>query len=91
MSVMEDVDRLETRCSTAIAAKYLGCTRRHVEAMIQRGALTAWDIRAPGAKRARFVVAVSSVRVLLADRHINTRTKDAPTLETQACSAGCRR
>src|SRR5690606_22847703 len=70
-------DALEARCSTAIAARYLGCTRRHVEKLITAGALEAWDVRLPGAKRARWSVAVASVRVLLLARHRNTRTEDA--------------
>jgi len=70
-------DRLETRCSTAVAARFLGCTRRHVEKLIQAGALEAWDIRRPGAKRARWCVTVSSIRVLLRERVRNTRTEDA--------------
>jgi excisionase family DNA binding protein len=71
-------DSLETRCSTRIAAKYLGVTRRHVEKLISVGALLAWDVRLPGAKRARWSVTVSSVRLLLLERMKNTRTEDRP-------------
>lgn len=74
---MNAPDALATRCSTAIAARYLGVTRRHVEKLIATGALDAWDVRLPGAKRARWSVLVSSVRVLLHERARNTRTEDA--------------
>jgi len=83
----DPLDALEARCSTAIAARYLGATRRHVEKLIDRGALRAWDVRSPGAKRARLVVSVSSIRVLLRERHRNTRTEDheaAPAIDTTA-------
>ncbi|HTO48148.1 MAG TPA: excisionase family DNA-binding protein [Burkholderiales bacterium] len=66
---MSDPGALETRVSTAIAARYLGVTRRHVEALIRSGALPAWDVRRPGARRARFVVSAASIRVLLLERH----------------------
>ena len=36
---MSDRDTLETRVSTALAARYMGVTRRHVEPLIHRGAL----------------------------------------------------
>lgn len=75
-------DSLETRCSTAIAAKYLGTTRRHVERLVAAGALAAWDVRLPGAKRARWSVLLSSVRLLLTERHRNTRTEDPRTTRT---------
>ena len=70
-------DTLETRVSTATAARYLGVTRRHVEKLVNAGALDAWDVRLPGAKRARWSVALSSVRLLLLARHRNTRTEPA--------------
>ena len=66
---MIDPAALETRCSTAMAARYLGCTRRHVEKLIAAGALDVWDVSLPGAKRARFSVLLASVRVLLIARH----------------------
>jgi hypothetical protein len=64
-----DLDVLETRVSTATAACYLGCTRRHVEHLIGAGAPAAWDIRAPGARRARWSVTLASIRLVLAKRH----------------------
>lgn len=82
-----DSDRLETRCSTAIAARYLGVTRRHVELLIRSGALDAWDVRMPGAKRARWSVTLASVRVLLIARHRKTRETHASASVTTARSA----
>lgn len=58
-------DALETRVGTAMAARYLGCTRRHVQHLIDAGSLVAWDVRMPGATRAHFVVTLASIRVLL--------------------------
>ena len=82
-----EADRLETRCSTALAARYLGVTRRHVEKLVTDGALDAWDVRRPRAKRARWSVALASVRLLLAERHRNTRTENTATPEAKANSA----
>jgi hypothetical protein len=77
-------DALEPRFSTANAAKFLGCTVRHVEHLIEAGVLDAWDIRLPGAKRARWSVPVASVRVLLAEIHRCARSvrviSQAPTV-----------
>lgn len=80
-------DALVPRCSTAIAARYIGCTRRHVDALIAGGVLEAWDVRAPGAKRARWSVVVSSLRVLMRERHrrIDMEQKEvAPTKHATA-------
>lgn len=75
---------LETRISTAIAARFLGTTRRHVERLIAAKALDAWDVRLPGAKRARFAVLKSAVRALLDARKINTRLEDRGTADADA-------
>jgi len=60
------IDTLETRCSTPIAARYLDTTRRHIERLIAANVLEAWDVRMPGARRARWSVSLASVRLLLA-------------------------
>lgn len=74
-----DTDQvLEPRMSTALAGRYLGVTRRHVEKLIHAGALEAWDVRLPGAKRARWSVTAASVRKLLCERNRFSRT-EAPT------------
>jgi hypothetical protein len=68
-------DALVPRCSTAVAAKYIGCTARHVEKLIRAGVLESWDVRAPGAQRARHSVVVASVKALLAERYRNSEHK----------------
>lgn len=70
-------DALVVRCSTATAAKYLGCTPRHIEKLIAAGALESWDVSAPGAKRKRHAVVVASLRAFLADRHRNSERSPA--------------
>lgn len=75
------------RCSTTRAAKYLGCSRRHVDALIASGALEAWDTRRPGAKRARHAVAVSSLRAFLATRHEKIKTAQKEVAPTQRTAA----
>lgn len=75
-------DTLERRFSTAQAAIFLGSSRRHVENLINAGALVAWDIRLPGAKRARWSVTEASIRELLRARQRNTRTEDTRALVT---------
>ncbi len=82
---------LETRCSTAIAARYLGVSRRHVELLIHAGTLQAWDVRMPGASRARYVVTLASVRELLAERHRNTRTENTASGNPPDSTPGRRR
>ena len=81
---MSATDSLETRCSTAIAARYLGVSRRHIEKLIRVGAIVAWDVRLPGAKRARFSVLAASIRVLLDERKRNTRTEAPSTADADA-------
>lgn len=68
-------DALVARCSTATAAKYLGCTARHVEKLIRAGVLESWDVRAPGSKRARHAVAVDAVKRLIAERYRNSEPR----------------
>ena len=54
---------VERHLDTRKVAEYLGCRgRRHVQLLIERGALVAIDIRAPEAKRSRWSVPWSSVR-----------------------------
>lgn len=71
-----DLEPLERRIGTREAAKFLGVTRRHVEKLIRTGELPAWDVRQRGARRARFVVTLASVRVFLEERRRITRTED---------------
>jgi len=68
-------DTVETRIGTSTAAKYLGCTTRHVESLIRDGTLEAWDVRREGKARARWSVTLASVRYLLARRYTNMRTE----------------
>ena len=70
---MNEPDRLETRTSVAIAARYLGVSTRHVLHLIESRALDAWDVRRPGAKRATYSVAASSIRFLLETRYLPAR------------------
>jgi excisionase family DNA binding protein len=74
-------DALVPRCSTATAAKYLGCSARFVEKLIRAGALDAWDVRSPGAKRARYAVVVASIRAFLEDRHQSSGNSEPRTAE----------
>lgn len=75
-------DVLEQRISTAFAAKYLGTTRRHIEKLVAAGALTAVDVRMPGAKRSRLSVTLSSVRSFIEKREIKSRTTRTENRET---------
>jgi excisionase family DNA binding protein len=70
---MSEPDRLEARCGVAFAARYLGVSSRHVLYLIASGAIEAWDVRRPGAKRARYAVSVSSIRSLLVGRYLPRR------------------
>ncbi len=72
---MTDALKLETRCSLAIAARYLGTTRRDILNRVHSRELRAWDMRAEGAKRPHYVVCVSSIRELLEARELNRRPR----------------
>lgn len=81
------IDALETRMGTALAARYLGVTRRHVEKLVRDGVLVAWDLRRPGATRAHYVVSLASVRELLLERVRKERTEGPRAVATVAAPA----
>jgi excisionase family DNA binding protein len=70
---MGEPDRLETRCGVTLAARYLGVSRRHIHHLITSGAIEAWDVRRPGARRATYAVCVSSIRIFLFGRYLPRR------------------
>lgn len=59
---------LQRRISVAAAAKFLGCSGRHVRDLAQADALDAIDVAKPGSSRATWAVSVASLRQFIAER-----------------------
>ena len=70
MSDLLDVDCVQQRrVSTAIAAKYLGCSVRQVVALIHEGELPGTiDVSSKGSKRAAWAIPVRELRALICRR-----------------------
>ena len=64
-----DVDStLQRRISVAAAARFLGCSMRHVRDLIKSGDLDAIDVRSKGKGRATWGIAVAELRAFIAER-----------------------
>jgi hypothetical protein len=61
-----------SRCSTQEAAGYACTSRRAIERLLKAGKLGGVDVRKPGARRARWVVDVESLRAFLRERELRT-------------------
>ena len=76
---------LVNRVSVGKAAKWLGCSRRHVMRLIADGALDGTDVRRPNRTRALWAVTVDSVERFLAQRLLEKQGLVGLEIESRAC------